>query len=335
MPERSYFHELKCVYCMSKCDKLCVKCKNLICKKCLKEHCKSPYIHRQNNELKLEDPVNSQFICSIHLYNYQFYCPICKINLCQKCKEEHFHMNCPSLIKTKLEGPEQIKSTYNQLILLSESFYYCYNKSYLSNKMTLNILLNVNLANNIINYTENPDAKIIEIKNNFLLDVQDKPFICENNPATKFNKYYSVLLSQVSLGEIKYFHLLGNIEKMNENLEEPLIFKNCYYASLKSKNGNLKNLLDSLRLILDSNETNLMLAEYIKESSYLKLKIEFTNFCLELLKNLSMKMNYKLDFEMRRKMGNIIGQLLLKNFHKNLVEIKPTERLIALSSEKI
>ena len=44
-----------------------------------------------------------------------------------------------------------------------------------------------------------------------------------------------------------------------------------------------------------------------------------------------MKMNYKLDFEMRRKMGNVIGQLLLKNFHENLVEIKPTERLIALS----
>ena len=335
LPKRSFLHALKCAYCMNRCDNLCVKCKNLICNKCLKEHCKRPYIHRQNNELKIEDPVNSQFICSVHLFNYQFYCPICKINLCEKCKEEHYHMNCPSLIKTKLECPKQIESTNEQLSLLSESFYYCYNKSYLSNKMTLNILLNTNLANNIINYIKNPDAKIIEIKNNFWLDVQKKPFICENNTTSEFNKYYSVLLSQVSLGEIKYFHLLGDIEKMNENLEEPLIFKNCYYTSLKSNIGDLKNLLYSLKLILDSNATNLMLTEYIKETNYLKLKIEVSNFCLELLKKSSIKMNYKLDFEMRRKMGNVIGQLLLENFHENLVEIKPTERLIALSSEKI
>ena len=335
LPRRSFLHYLKCAYCMNRCDNLCVKCKNLICNKCLKEHCKRPYINRQNNELKIEDPVNSQFICSIHLFNYQFYCPICKINLCEKCKEEHYHMNCPSLIKTKLECPKQIESTNEQLSLLSESFYYCYNKSYLSNKMTLNILLNTNLANNIINYIKNPDAKIIEIKNNFWLGVKDKPFMCENNTASEFNKYYSVLLSKVNSGVIKYFHLLGDIEKMNENLEEPLIFKNCYYTSLKSNIGDLKNLLYSLKLILDSNATNLMLTEYIKETNYLKLKIEVSNFCLELLKNSSIKMNYKLDFEMRRKMGNVIGQLLLKNFHENLVEIKPTERLIALSSEKI
>jgi len=100
-------------------------------------------------------------------------------------------------------------------------------------------------SSDIINYIKNPDAKIIEIKNNFWLDVQKKPFICENNTTSEFNKYYSVLLSQVSLGEIKYFHLLGDIEKMNENLEEPLIFKNCYYTSLKSNIGDLKNLLYS------------------------------------------------------------------------------------------
>ena len=335
LPRRSFLHYLKCAYCMNRCDNLCVKCKNLICNKCLKEHCKRPYINRQNNELKIEDPVNSQFICSVHLFNYQFYCPICKINLCEKCKEEHYHMNCPSLIKTKLECPKQIESTNEQLSLLSESFYYCYNKSYLSNKMTLNILLNTNLANNIINYIKNPDAKIIEIKNNFWLGVKDKPFMCENNTASEFNKYYSVLLSKVNSGVIKYFHLLGDIEKMNENLEEPLIFKNCYYESLKSKIENLENLFYSLKSSLDCHVTNLMVIEYIKETSYFKLKNEVTNFGLKLLMNSSMKMNYKLDFEMRRKMGNIIAQLLLKNFHENLVEIKPTERLIGLSSEKI
>ena len=36
LPKRSFLHNLKCAYCMNRCDNLCVKCKNLICNKCLK-----------------------------------------------------------------------------------------------------------------------------------------------------------------------------------------------------------------------------------------------------------------------------------------------------------
>ena len=55
------FHEFKfkCIYCTKKCDKVCLKCKNLICKECLKEHYNNYYKHRKDNEIKFEDPFNS------------------------------------------------------------------------------------------------------------------------------------------------------------------------------------------------------------------------------------------------------------------------------------
>ena len=46
-------------------------------------------------------------------------------------------------------------------------------------------------------------------------------------------------------------------------------------------------------------------------------------------------MNYKLDFELRRKIGNILGKEILKKFSNNLNTIKPTKYLYTLSNEII
>jgi hypothetical protein len=46
-------------------------------------------------------------------------------------------------------------------------------------------------------------------------------------------------------------------------------------------------------------------------------------------------MNYKLDIELRRKVGNIIGKIILKNFHCCLEKLEPTKKMLTLSLEEI
>ena len=115
---------------------------------------------------------------------------------------------------------------------------------------------------------------------------------------------------------------------MNENLEENFFYKNCYFISLKSKIATLNNSLLNSKLIIDSNETNLILTSYIENTKYLGLKIELTNFSIEILGKYNFKMNYIVFFEKRKKIGNIISQKLLNKFYKNLVEIKQKEENI-------
>lgn len=93
-----------CFYCNKTCDHICLKCKYVMCQKCSKKHQRTPYALTNKMAKKLENKnisvisiINSQFICENHLLEYKFYCPLCKINLCPKCKEEHFHINCPCL----------------------------------------------------------------------------------------------------------------------------------------------------------------------------------------------------------------------------------------------
>ena len=61
-----------------------------MCQKCSKKHIKNPYALTKKTK-KLESTnksiiciMNSQYICENHLLQYKFYCPVCKINLCQK-----------------------------------------------------------------------------------------------------------------------------------------------------------------------------------------------------------------------------------------------------------
>ena len=74
------------------------------------------------------------------------------------------------------------------------------------------------------------------------------------------------------------------------------------------------NIINTLDLAIakfnvDKNTLNLT-----KEINYLKLKNKLYEFSMELFKVFSLKMNYKLDFELRRKIGNILGEAILKNF---------------------
>ena len=100
----------KCFSCSKKCTNICVKCKYFVCNECTKQHNKPTYMLNVGGSEALnvdKDSVmaieKSQYFCGKHLLEFKFYCPICKIDLCENCKNEHFHMNCPSLCSKNIE----------------------------------------------------------------------------------------------------------------------------------------------------------------------------------------------------------------------------------------
>ena len=108
--------------------------------------------------------------------------------------------------------------------------------------------------------------------------------------------------------------------------------KKSYYNSLRIQMFNIINTLDLAIAKFNADKNTLKLN---KEINFLKLKNKLNEFSNQLFKVFSLKMNYKLDFELRRKIVNILGQIMLKNFKVNLNDIQPTKYLLTLSNEQI
>ena len=281
-----------------------------------------------------------QFICDIHLLLYKFYCPVCKINFCKKCKEGHFHLNCPNLLKEKINYKDIIEPTndcYKRLYQLSKDFYSCYENNLTYGQMTLNILMNAYLANKIIIFIQqNTPSEGIEIKNDYLCNIDESLFLSHEYDNLEFNIYYSNLIFNANVGNIVAYHKLNEIRKKYKNEDFPEAFRDdSYYEFISSKKSKLLIEFDLTVVKIDVNEISLNLSKFMRRVSCLKLNNKITEFYLELMKNISKKMNYKLDFELRRKIGNILGDVLLKKFKDNLEEIEPKKTLITLSSEFI
>ena len=84
-----------CFHCNKKCDSICIECHKNICLNCKKSHLPDepdesneiPQIiyKTEKNESSLKKYIISyndiQFMCRIHFIKYEYFCPICKINL--------------------------------------------------------------------------------------------------------------------------------------------------------------------------------------------------------------------------------------------------------------
>ena len=340
----SFLH--KCVYCSCECKNICIKCKYFICKECAKRHNKSPYtLNTEKSETLNEDKdsiltiENSQYFCDKHLLEFKFYCPICKINLCEECKNEHFHMNCPSLFSKNLEFKnisEPSNKFYKELCQIAEIFYNCYSKNS-KNKMTLNILMNANLAINILKFIElDAVSQGKEIKNNYFEGIDEKVYLCSHHSELEVKNYYSKLINNIYKGSIyDYKKLIEIINKYEELNYLNLSLYNYYSFALSVQNSLLINMFDIIDTKIEFDNINLILSKGLRTISFLKLKNKYTDFCLQLMKIISLKMNYKLDIELRRKVGNIIGKIILKNFHCYLEKLEPTKKMLTLSLEEI
>jgi hypothetical protein len=180
--------------------------------------------------------------------------------------------------------------------------------------------------------------KIKEIKNNFFNDVDEKLYLCNVNGNSKFEEYFFNLLIKANSGNINAFQTLyGIIEKyerdFKRNIYNKLILRQSYLSSLDFRKDSFINKINFTADKIDLNETNIILANSLKMINDLKLKNEFLDYCLQLVKMIALKMNYKLDLELRRKVGNIMSTIILKNFNKNLEPIQKSKKMLLYSSE--
>lgn len=63
--------------------------------------------------------------------------------------------------------------------------------------------------------------------------------------------------------------------------------------------------------------------------------MKVNQFGSELYMKMCLRMNNKLDFEVRRKISNLLGLSILKQFNENIEKIEPSIKLVCLSGEKI
>ena len=337
----------KCFYCKKDCELICVICKYCVCQKCSKKHTKIPEFENllnsgaNSNNNSVINIMKCQYICESHLLEYEFYCPICKINLCIKCRKEHFHINCPELKYQKDISKEinEPSDCFKKLFMLAKLFYDCYNINVSNGRLTLNILLNTNLADKILAFIQNnsPD-KVKEIKNNFLNDADEKLYLCKEYGSSNFEDYYNDLLINSNCGRINaYYILYGILEKYETDFKRTIYNKNnlnqTYISSLDFRKESFINNINFAVVRIDLSETNIILANCLKMINDLKLKNNFLEFSLQLVKMISLKMNYKLDCELRRNVGNIISTVILKNFNKNLEPIQKSKKMLLYSSE--
>lgn len=341
-----------CSYCKKECNNICIKCKYVLCEDCSKEHIKIPYaITEEISEDLLSEKnsvyniINSQYICDKHLLEYKHFCPFCKVNMCLKCQDEHFHINCPALLGKELKMKdikEPSDECFKKLFILAKIFYFCYNKNYSLGKMTLNILLNTNLADNILTFIqENSPKEGFEIKNNYINSFDENIFLCKefkDYSHSEFERYHNNLIQKAYTGKIYEYHLLNEIIekyeiKYGRKIYPKFLLKQFYERSLIFQKENLFNKINLIKIEFNLTETNIILADCLRMINSLKLRNKFLEFSLQLVKMISLQMNYKLDFELRRKAGNIIAKILMKNFYKNLEHFETTKKLLALPSE--
>ena len=327
---------------------MCIKCKYTMCNECFREHNKANLlqtiqIHSNREEIEsiFKNVIQCQYFCYIHLLKYKYYCPVCKINLCKLCRDEHIHINYKKLLveKIKLDDINEISNDcFKKLYHLVKILNLCYENSFTNSKMTLNILLNNILAKNIIAFIQRNQipSKGIEIKNDYLDNININSCICKEYDNEEFNKYYSNLISNASVGNIRQYYKLNEIRKYYKSDNFPNLFRIINFNDILSLK--VENAISSFFLVetkLNINYLNFTLFKCVKKIDELKLKLELNEYSLQLLKIFYLKMNYILDFEIRKKVGNILGQIICDKFYTNLHYIKQTKYLYTFSNERI
>ena len=342
----------KCNYCRCKTYNVCLKCELNICEKCKKEHECDELLYEEGEKKTLVVLIiEKQYYCNNHLLIFSKFCPICKINLCNKCLIEHIHINSFKLFEdekvlknfevSKYNG---INETLNELIQIAKKFHLIYMNGVQNKKMTLSIIFNFHLIRKINDYvsnysTKNPEKNSITIKNE-IPKPDKKDHIDQYYGCYSFNINYEALISAVHLGNIHYYHKLLEIQEFYRSedklKEDPLYFlKNEYLSSLNSSIKEIKDNIYRITDIIEFGELKYYYFELIKESSNLKLIINMLELKIEELKKYIIDINYRNDYQLRRKVGNLMADKIIREFYNDLGTIKINEYLLSLSIENI
>ena len=350
------FPASKCYYCQNATSDVCLECKNYICKRCQNEHVSktndeniitwnlvgSKDKKEETNYICLDKKM--QFFCDEHFMQYRYFCPYCEKNLCTHCKNFHVHINCQSLFDNIQTKNEKIlsKNSSDKFIInlnkLSELFEKSYQRNYGQNQMCLNILENYSLIkgiNELIqNYKKNEQLKKNKkISSNFLNNQQkEEENICDYFYDDKFKNIYSDLIKQTNRGNYEYHHKLKVLEQFYKNKNKYNVSFNFdednFINSLKGQIYNFKYIFISLKDKLSKLNMKIRINYLNKEISQLKLLINTLEVDIHLLKQINMNLLLKYNYQLRRKTGNLISEVILKNYAEQLEIIKENNYIL-------
>ena len=344
----SKIYSKKCEYCQRSSFNLCLKCGKFICESCKDQHESSKGIlNDEYREATVVSINNSQYFCNQHFRKVTHFCNFCKLDLCQDyCLIEHQHCKNESLIIKNEIKPSCYKGSNKTLITLanlSNAFYQCYAKGLEDSKLTIKIVLNLYLIEPINSFIkEKKDKEKMEnttIKNNFKKAKGENYYVLDSFGSESFNEFYFKLIFSSQAGNIKSFHQLMNIKKYYENLnkykKKILSFEQNYAIFLISS---IRQELD--KFSLNSNfkyfrEFPLLLLETKQQLNQLQILHNKLELDFEFLKKFVISIDYRVDFEFRRKIGNIIADKIVDAYGDNIDKIELTEYLLGLSIEDI
>lgn len=339
------------------CCNICLKCGLNICDNCLKEHESSYLLIDKNSEEikeKLVVPIiDRQFYCNNHLLKFCKFCPICKADLCKKCLIEHIHINCFDLLNKELDPkrftPIEYIGVNESLYNLSKNtkyFYSCFINGIMNEKITYNMILNLHLIQKIKSYINSNSNKTPKKKAKEKIIKNEVPYLSnsslmhESYGDIKFSEYYKRLIMNAQFGNINCYHILLDIKncyiKENRyNNNSLFLVETLYLNSLSSHIKQTKQTIINLVRSIESNDFKFYCTNYFGKIDNMNLKINMIELNIKSLNQSIIDISYKLDYELRRKTGNLIAEKIINVFFENLEPIAQTEYLLSLSIENI
>ena len=339
-----------CESCKEPALNICAKCQKFICNNCLNVHEGASGFTKINySEATIMKIIDYQYYCKKHFEKVTHYCNICKMNLCQnKCLETHYHCKNEVLdYKINIE-PSNYKGdnkTLKSLALLAKAFKNCYNETSFKKKMTLNILLNSKLIEQINSFINNNKNKKniklvnIQIKNNQRIQKEENcvfnSFLDEN-----FQIYYFKLITGIYIGQIDSYHDLLSIEEKYEKLKNTkkkvISFMQQYIFAMHLSIDKEFNLLSGLSWNREIIDIPLILLDTKNKLNKIQLLQSRLELDIDLLKKFVLSIDYRVDYELRRKIGNLIANKIVNLIDINKIDnFSITEYLLALSIEDI
>lgn len=189
---------------------------------------------------------------------------------------------------------------------------------------------------------EKGNKEIIEntiIKNNFKKAKEENYYVFNSFGSESFNEFYFKLIFSSQIGNIKSFHKLMDIKNYYENLKKCkkkiFSFEQNYAIFLISL---IRQELDKFTLISNFKyyrEFPLLLLETKQQINQLQILHNKSELDFEILKKLAISIEDRVDFEFRRKIGNIIADKIVDKYGKYIDKIELTEYLLELSIEDI
>ena len=362
----SKIYNKPCEYCQSLAYNICFKCRKFICDNCIQKHEQPKGIINIEYFEKLVIPIiKCQNYCKEHLQEITHYCNICKMNLCEEyCIKEHCHCKCESLAsykgKVSPSGYNGANQTLNQLADIARAFNDCFLYSSKNSQMTINIILNHHLIepiNKYINETlnketiskkeaeakEKMESKIIitketTIRNNFKIPKENVPYLFNSFRDKNFNSYYKDLIGMALGGDIESFHkLMEIINHYKKSEEDNEIFTSHHIYTLSLKYSLEKEIKDLSYLSLEREIKEFPFILLDTKNQLNKLQTHFNQIELdfEMLQKFVILIDYRVDYKLRRKIGNIIAKKLINLYNDKIDKIELTEYLLGLTVEDL